>query len=425
MSSHGKHPGRRAISAWILYDVGNTMFLAGVVGLLFPLWVTKEMSGTDASVGYTLSAAMASVLLIGPVIGALSDQARRRMPFLAAGTLVCVVATFLLGGSNLLLSLGLFGLAVVAFNVANMFYNSMLSEVSTETNRGTIGGMGAGIGYIGAIIAVGIGLLFVESRGHVFGFRAIALLFLLSSLPLFFLLKERRSSEHSQGGLPQQMSQTLVQLRETLGNIGRFPGLARFLVARFWFTWAINTVSTFAVLYASETLGFDDNRIQLVLLVGILVAIPCGLLIGRIVDRVGPRAVLSVVLAGWVINLIVAVSIPWLGLPVNLWWAIGVFSGVLVAGTWACDRPFMLRLTPQRYLGEFFGLHNLTGRLSAIAGYFTWGFISTTLGFGQPAALVALVVCAAISLVLIRGVNDTNRANEAGVAEEGGSRDGK
>jgi UMF1 family MFS transporter len=399
MSSHEKQPSRKAISAWILYDVGNTMFLTGVVGLFFPLWVTKEMSGTDASVGYTLSAAMASVLLISPVIGALSDQARRRMPFLAAGTLVCVVATFLLGGSNLLLALGLFGLAVVSFNVANMFYNGMLSEVSTEANRGTIGGMGAGIGYIGSIIAVGIGLLFVESRGHVFGFRTIAFLFLLSSLPLFFLLKERRSSEYSQG-LSQQMSQTLVQLRETLGNIGRFPGLARFLVARFWFTWAINTASTFAVL-------------------------PCGLAIGRIVDKVGPRAVLSVVLAGWVINLAVAVSIPWLGLPTNLWWAIGVFSGVLVAGTWACDRPFMLRLTPQRYLGEFFGLHNLTGRLSAIAGYFTWGFISTTLEFGQPAALVSLAVCAAISLLLIRGVNDTNRANEAGVMDEEGSRDGK
>jgi UMF1 family MFS transporter len=424
MPTHEKQPSRKAISAWILYDVGNTMFLTGVVGLFFPLWVTKEMSGTDASVGYTLSAAMASVLLISPVIGALSDQARRRMPFLAAGTLVCVVATFLLGGSNLLLALGLFGLAVVSFNVANMFYNGMLSEVSTEANRGTIGGMGAGIGYIGSIIAVGIGLLFVESRGHVFGFRTIAFLFLLSSLPLFFLLKERRSSEYSQG-LSQQMSQTLVQLRETLGNIGRFPGLARFLVARFWFTWAINTASTFAVLYASETIGFDDRKIQLVLLVGILVAVPCGLAIGRIVDKVGPRAVLSVVLAGWVINLAVAVSIPWLGLPTNLWWAIGVFSGVLVAGTWACDRPFMLRLTPQRYLGEFFGLHNLTGRLSAIAGYFTWGFISTTLEFGQPAALVSLAVCAAISLLLIRGVNDTNRANEAGVMDEEGSRDGK
>jgi len=400
------------------------MFLAGVVGLFFPLWVTKEMSGTDASVGYTLSAAMASVLLIAPVIGALSDQARRRMPFLAAGTLVCVVATFLLGGSNLLLALGLFGLAVVAFNVANMFYNGMLSEVSTEANRGTIGGMGAGIGYIGSIVAVGIGLLFVESRGHVFGFRTIALLFVLLSLPLFFFLKERRISEHSRG-LPQQMSQTLVQLRETLGNIGRFPGLARFLFARFWFTWAVNTASTFAVLYASETIGFDDKRIQLVLLVGILVAIPCGLAIGRIVDKVGPRTVLSVILAGWVINLSAAVSIPWLGLSTNLWWAIGVFSGVLVAGTWACDRPFMLRLTPQRYLGEFFGLHSLTGRLSAIAGYFTWGFISTTLEFGQPAALVGLAVCAAISLILIRGVKDTNRANEAGVVEESGSRNGK
>ena len=104
--------------------------------------------------------------------------------------------------------------------------------------------------------------------------------------------------------------------------------------------------------------------------------------------------------------LLLAVGIPWLGLPSHLWWAVGVISGVLVAGIWATDRPYMLRLTPPRYLGQFFGLRNMTGRLSTIAGPFTWGYLSVTLNLGQMAAVLSLVGCVVISYILIQGVSD-------------------
>ena len=38
-------PSRPAVAAWIVYEMGNTLFFTGVVGLFFPLWVTHEMSG--------------------------------------------------------------------------------------------------------------------------------------------------------------------------------------------------------------------------------------------------------------------------------------------------------------------------------------------------------------------------------------------
>ena len=398
-------PDRRAVAAWILYDVGNTLFLTGAMGLFFPLWITKDLSGDDASIAYTLAATMILLIAVAPVVGALSDQARRRMPFLVTATLICVGAMSVLGGDNLFLALGLFGLAVVSFSVANMLYNAMLPEVSTSSTWGTIGGLGAGIGYLGAILAVVVGIVFVEARGYIFGFRVIGLLFLAFTAPLMVFLRERPRPT-SGAGAAQRVAQAFAQLRDTLRGIGQFPRLSRFLVARFWYTWVVNTASTFAVLYASTTVGLDERQIKLVLLVGLLAAIPSGLILGRLVDRVGPRAVLSVVLVGWLLNLLASIAIPWLELSPDLWWGVGVFSGVLVAGTWASDRPFMLRLTPPRYLGEFFGLHNLTGRLSSVAGYFTWGFVSTTLDLGQPAALTTLVLCVVIAFLLIRRLGD-------------------
>ena len=73
-------PAWPAVAGWIIYDVGNTLFFTGVVGLFFPLWVTQEMSGNDATVGYTLSLAMSVVLVLGPLLGAVSDQSGEGNP---------------------------------------------------------------------------------------------------------------------------------------------------------------------------------------------------------------------------------------------------------------------------------------------------------------------------------------------------------
>jgi UMF1 family MFS transporter len=400
--------------AWIIYDVGTTMFFTGVVGLFFPIWVTQVMSGDDATVGFTLAAAMALNLVVGPVVGTMSDQARRRMPYLAASTLISVGATLALGGDNLNLALGLFALAIIAANTSVILYNSLLAEVSNERNSGTIGGLGVGVGYLGAITAVAIGLIFVESQGHVFGFRAVGILFLLVSIPLFVLLKER--PRHPQAdALGHRTSGVLNQFRTTLSNIHRFPGLLRFLVARFWYMWSINTAASFAILYGTDTVGFTERQVELVLLLVIVVAIPSGLLFGLVTDRFGPHRTLSAMLVGWVLVLLSAAAIPWFGLPDPLWLAVGIVSGILHAGIWTADRPYMLRLTSSRNLGQFFGLHSFTGRLSAVAGPFTWGLISVTLGMGQIAAVLSLAGSATIALVLIQGVSDRRQVETESV----------
>ena len=390
---------------WIIYDIGTTLFFVGIVALFFPLWITRDMGGDDATVVYTLAAAMALNVVVGPLIGAFSDQSRRRMPILAVSSFTCIVAILLLGGDNLTLALALLALAVIAINSSEITYNALLAEVSTDSNRGTISGLGVGIGYLGAITAVAIGLIFVESRGYIFGFRAVALLILLVSVPVLVLLKERPRPQAA-STMSERAKRSLVQLRTTLRRIHYFPGLARFLMARFWYTWSLNTAATFAVLYGTGTVGMEEREVQMVLLVGILVAIPSGLLWGRVVDRVGPKRTLSGILLGWIVLLLVSAGIPWLGLPPELWWGVGVGSGVVVAGVWVADRPYLIRLTSTRHLGGFFGIHNMVSRLSFAAGPFTWGYIVATLDLGQTPAVLSLVGCAVISFLLIRGVSD-------------------
>ena len=78
-----------SIFSWVIYDIGNTLFNAGVTGLFFPLWIITKLNGTDATVGYTLSLALLISLIISPIVGTISDQTRNRKIFLGIFTVIC------------------------------------------------------------------------------------------------------------------------------------------------------------------------------------------------------------------------------------------------------------------------------------------------------------------------------------------------
>jgi UMF1 family MFS transporter len=86
-----------------------------------------------------------------------------------------------------------------------------------------------------------------------------------------------------------------------------------------------------------------------------------------------------------------------------------ILAGLGLGGTWAADRPYMLRLTPPARVGEFYGLYGMVGRFSAITGPFVWAFVSETLGLGRPAAILTLLVGIIIAYFVLRPVSDAPR----------------
>ncbi|MBA26883.1 MAG: hypothetical protein CL749_07180, partial [Chloroflexi bacterium] len=184
MASRELSSTRLSVASWVIYDMGSTLFFSGVVGLVFPLWVTDVMGGDDATVGYTLTASMLVVFFLSPVLGTLSDRLKRRMPFLLTLTIVGVISTLSIGTFQYPLSIALFCVAVSSVYLSGIFYNGLLADIATKNNVGFVGGIGVGVGYFGGILAVVLGFFFLELKGHIFLFRTMAIFILLLSVPL-------------------------------------------------------------------------------------------------------------------------------------------------------------------------------------------------------------------------------------------------
>ena len=324
---------------------------------------------------------MGLIFVLSPVLGAMTDRARRRMPFLVGATLICVAGTALIGAGPFALSVGLFILANAAYQAGVQFYDSLLPEVTHAGNRGRISGIGVGVGYLGSYIAVGAGFLIApDQHSALFGLLAAA--FLVFALPCFLFVHERGNPVAPAGLQLGRPSGRRPAKRRTLRSTQQFPGLARFLVGRVFYTDAINTVIAYMGLYTVERLAGHGPlgrrgraQAQLVLLSAITCAVLGGLCWGLAVDRFGPKRTLDAVLRLWMGVFALAAAVGAFVLPIVWLYVVAGLAGVALGGIWAADRPFMLRLSPPSRIGEFYGLYGMVGRFSAITGPLLWAAI--------------------------------------------------
>jgi UMF1 family MFS transporter len=416
---------RRAVVSWVLYDLANTIFSMGVVSIYFSLYVRAEVGLDRADTVYAVITAisMGLIFVISPLLGAMTDRARRRMPFLVWSTLICCGATALFARGPFALSVLLFILANAAYQAGLQFYDALLPEVSTEQNRGRVSGIGVGIGYLGSYLAVLLGMSVPADR-HSMLFGLIALAFLIFAVPCFLFVRERGNPHPRPVFGWSVVRQSTRETVEALRSGTRYPGLLRFLIGRMFYTDAINTVITYMALFTVNVAiagGLDEiggrAQAERVMLSAITFAVIGGLAWGRLVDRIGPRRTLNIVLTLWVSTFLLAAAIGFFRLPVIVLYAVAAMAGIALGGVWSADRPYMLRLTPPDRIGEFYGLYGMVGRFSAVSGPILWGLVMYIalqwLGLppltGQALAILTLLGMIVVSILILRKVTDEPR----------------
>ena len=422
-------PGRLATFSWILYDFANTIYSMNVVTMYFSTWIVVDLGWGDRVVGTANSVSMIIVALTLPILGEISDRFQRRMPFLFVYTLVCVLAT---------IGIGLFGQSQIAIHIKMMwvvllyiianyayqgglvFYNSLLPYVCTPRSIGRVSGYGVALGYFGSIFGLiialpfvegslyGLKIPFIEAGGSVAAFVPTGLLFMFFALPIFIFVKDQAIGSN-QSFLSINIKQSFQKVWESVSNTRKYPGVTRFLVAKYFYEDAIHTIIIFMAVYAQKVMGFSKGETTTFFIAVIPAAIVGSALCGIVTDHFGPKKTLMYVLFGW----ITALSVLILTMSTTLFWILGAIVGIFMGSTWTAARPLLISLVPTRMLGEFFGLYSLSGKLAAIAGPLIWSLVVYIFNdhsdaFKYKAAVFSLLILMIAGTWILRHVPDVS-----------------
>jgi len=401
-------PSRLATISWVVYDLANTIFALGVVGFFFSDWLVGE-GHPDSYLAAVQIAAAALVIFLAPWAGARSDVLGRRVPTLVITTLLAVGATAMLTVGPVWLTLALLWVAVVSVNTGSVVYDALLADVSTEANRGHISGIGVGVGYFGSVIGLVVGILALDvlDWGYPGVFRLIAIAFLVFALPAFLFIHERPGA--AQGRLPT-VTDIAMGLVRSWRTAGSYDGVVRFLVGRFFYTDAINTlIGGFLAIFVIDELGLDRSFFLALMGVAIAGAIAGGLGSGPLIARLGPMRLLRIVLIAWILAIGAGITAAVSGVT-DIAWVIGPLGGMALGATWSADRVVMIRVSPPRHLGEFYGLYATVGRFATIVGPLIWAVIVDAAGLPRSFAMGALALFIAIGWMILGKVDDSPRS---------------
>ena len=395
---------KKSLYSWLLFDLANTVYAFIIPGLYFSVWLVSEKGWTDQQLGLATSTAMIIVAILGPWIGRKSDSSQGKKKILLLMTLICIISTFLLGTFSVETSVLLFIFSLIGFNLGSVVYDALLVSVSNEENRGKISGLGVAFGYTGSLIGFGVATL-LQNMGYSYIeiFKSVAILFLIFSLPAFIFIEEKITSDKK---IKINILNSITVVINSWKHSRQYEGLTRFLVGRFFYADAINTlISGLLAVYLVEEVGLTPADSQSILALAIVVSIIGGYIFGKAADLYGPRKLILISILCWMISLSLAIIATEFD---QLWliYVTGVLGGFNIGGIFAVDRVFMTRLSPEKHLGEFYGLYSTVGRFATILGPILWGLIVNSLGLGRNVAMGSLILLLAISYYIIHGVSD-------------------
>jgi MFS transporter, UMF1 family len=392
---------RVAVGSWATYDLANTIWSYAVFSRAIGLYLVGRL-GDQAGNSWLLAAVMISVLInaaVSPLLGAISDRYGRRLPFLFGFTLMACIPAMAIPFVDVPLGVALFCVANFGYQSALIYYDATLKLVSTPENRGWISGLGNAVGYMGTILIVV--LLLITGLSPEQTFVVAPILFLILAIPVFVVLKEQPDRKPHDHAMRAAWQQTWITIRA----LDQYPGLGRFLLARFFYTDALNTSIAIMTVFAVRAVGFGETESNLVFLGLTLAAIAGGFAWGKLTDIWGPKRTLFIVLCTWAVALLVGA----LFLDKLVFLLAGILIGSGFSGMQVADRVLMYRLSPPERLGEFYGLYGLAGKASQVVGSLVW-ILTFTLFYDQlgvatyQLGILTLLVTMIVGLLLVRGV---------------------
>lgn len=365
----------------------------GIIIPMLPFYATAY-GASALEVGLLATSFSLMQFLFAPIWGRLSDVIGRR-PVILAGLVGSAVSYFAFGMAD---SLAMLFAARIVAGIAGANIptaQAFIADTTTGENRAKgMGLVGAAFG-LGFILGPAIGGFLSQWGYHVPAFFAAALALANFVAGWFFLpesLPPHRRGARAGSGRLEAFRRAMAQ-----------PALPLVLLVWFLVATAFSAFESMFALFAGARFGYGATTIgYLFAWVGVVLAVVQGLLVGRVVSRVGeqrlvPAAILVIALA-----LAAHAVVP--NVPALL-----AAMGVLAAGM-GFNSPSMLsmvsKLADPAEQGSILGVSQSLGSLARIVGPVWGGFVFDRFGITVPflTSAALMLVAFALSVVAVRGV---------------------
>lgn len=362
---------------WVLYDVAcsaYTLLATALLSFYFNFLNPSENLVTVWGLTNVIVTVIAVVLC--PFLGTFADFSHKKKIFIllaASGIVGCYLLSVFSFMSQWMITgilfLIIYILTEASYTSTNVFYDSMLSDITTEEKMHKVSTNGFAWGYIGSCLPFALCLVvyvlgwkvFPQYMGLCFSLCCVitATWWMAFTIPIAKNYKQI----HYLPKPEKPIKETFKRLGSILKELSKNKKALLFLIAYFFYIDGVHTIIKMAMTIGSS-LGFDVVKLVIALFVTQIVAFPCALIFGKLSSKVSCSKLLIVCISSY---LAIGIFIVFLAYEWQFWIlavAIGGFQGAVQA----LSRSYFTKIIPAEKSGEYFGIYDIFGKSAAIIG---------------------------------------------------------
>ncbi len=420
---------KKTIFGWSMYDWAKSAYETTILGAVLPVYFVSvivpeegfEFRGnvyTGAEVwGFAIGSALFIFFLIMPTIGAIADMSGNRMRFFkvfAFGGAIFASTFYFANSGDVLFTLGIYFLAQLGATGSNVFYDSVLKDITTDDTIDSVSARGYALGYLGGgtdlilsfvIILLGPDMLGIDTGlASKIAISKSGLWWLIFSVFSFSRMNivETKSGKVSIANAYSRNFTTLKKIR-------KFPFLLYFLISYIFFWDGLQTLINMSAAFFTEVLLLDQTQVLIVFLVVQFVAYFGAKLAGNLATKIGQKNVLYYTMFLLFLVGNAAYFVPEKQLiPVIV---MGIVTAMGMGGLQSVSRSVYAAMLPKGAEGEFMGFFSVLSRFSAIWGPLIYAYVSASTG-NPRLSLPVITSFFLIGYLLLRNVDMDKRISE-------------
>ena len=411
----------KEVISWAFYDWANSAFATTVIAGFFPIffksfWANSlSDSESTALLGLANSLSGFFILIFAPFLGALADITFRKKYMLVFFMLIGAGSTasfFFIYEGYWMIAVIAYILASIGFSGGNIFYDSLIIDVSNDQSRNQVSAFGFAMGYLGGGILFVVNVLMYlqpnifglasEIDAVLFSFLSVAIWWSIFTLPLIKFVKERKG-EITSLSLTSTVKDSFFRVINTFKEIRQYKNLFYFLVAYWLYMDGIDTVVRMALAFGSD-IGLASSELIVALIITQFIGFPSTIFFGLLAERFGLKILLY-------IGIGIYILICFGGLVISTIFGFYLLAGVIglvQGGVQSVSRAVFSKMVPDGKDSEFFGFYNLVGKSAVIFGPMMMGLVSYL--FSDPrAGIISLLILFIPGLLVLRIVEIKER----------------